>query len=566
MGKAKAIKTEKKEFKNSLYYGDNLEVLRKYIKDESIDLCYIDPPFNSKRNYNQIYNNIGTEDAAQAQAFIDTWTWDEAAEKGLDLIVNDDRGVFTSQSVDLIVGLKSVLGKGSLLSYVISMTLRIGEIYRVLKPSGSFYLHCDPNASHYLKLVLDAIFCSRKGEYLNEIIWKRAETVKGNFGQGTKRLDTNTDTIFLYAKTTDENKFYQVFKEYSEEYINQFFKYYEPDGRRYRLTSMIGPGGSAKGNPEYEVMGVTRFWRYSKEKMAELIKDGLVVQTNPGTVPSKKQYLDEGKGIAVQSLWDDVPALHATDSERLGYPTQKPEALLERIIKVSSDEGDVVLDAYCGCGTTVAVSQHLKRKWIGIDITYQSISLILKRLEDTHGKKILNTIELNGVPKDIKSAVALAEKKEDKTRKEFEKWVILTFSNNRAKINEKKGGDGGIDGIAYILDEDKKGKQENKKVLFSVKSDKSLTPSVIRDLAGTLDREEAVMGYLLTLYDHPNIVKESKKYGQYKSKLFGNEFPKIQVISAEQILAGERLTILTRDDVVKKAKSKNKKTSQEKLF
>ncbi|MEI8133693.1 MAG: site-specific DNA-methyltransferase [bacterium] len=417
---------------NTLYYGDNLEVLRKYIKDGTVDLCYIDPPFNSKRNYNQIYNNIGAEDQAQAQAFIDTWTWDSAADKGIHEIASNTGGVFTAQSIELILGLEKVLGRGALLSYLVSMTLRVAEIYRVLKPTGSFYFHCDPTASHYLKLVIDTIFCSRKGEFLNEIIWKRAETVKGNFGQGSHRYDGNTDTIFFYSKTTEQNIFHQEFAEYSEDYISQFYKFVEPEtGRRYRLISMIGPGGAAKGNPQYEVMGVTRFWRYSKKKMEEFIQQGLVVQTNPGTVPSKKLYLDDGKGVAIQSLWDDIPALHATASERLGYPTQKPEALLERIIKASTNEGDLVLDAYCGCGTTIAVAQHLNREWIGIDITYQSISLMLKRLEDSFGEFILREIELNGVPKDIKSAVALANKKEDRTRKEFEKWAVLTYSNNR---------------------------------------------------------------------------------------------------------------------------------------
>ena len=558
MGKKKA---DKVELKNSLYYGDNLDVLKKYIKDESIDLCYIDPPFNSKRNYNQIYNNIGTEDAAQAQAFIDTWTWDDASEKGLELIVNDDRGVFTSQSVDLIVGLKGVLGKGSLLSYLVHMTLRIAEIHRVLKPTGSFYLHCDPSASHYLKLVLDAVFCGQKGEYRNEIIWKRQNAK----GLAFTRFASNHDVIFYYSKTKDF-KWNPQYKKHDEKYLEDFYKYTEPEtGRIYRLADLTNPNKD-RPNLTYEFLGVTRVWRWTKERMHQAYKDGIIIQSKPGGVPALKRYLDEQEGTPIDDIWIDILPIQSQSDEALGYPTQKPETLLQRIINASTDEGDLVLDAYCGCGTTIAVSQELKRKWIGIDITYQSISLMLKRLEDTFGKKVLDTIELNGVPKDIKSAIALAEKKEDKTRKEFEKWIVLTYSNNRAKINEKKGGDGGIDGIAYIIDEDKALNQVTKKVLFSVKSDKSLNPTVIRDLAGTLDREEAVMGYLLTLYDHPNMVKESKKYGQYKSKLFGNEFPRIQVISAEQILSGERITLLTRDDVVKKAKSKNTKASQEKLF
>ena len=262
------------------------------------------------------------------------------------------------------------------------------------------------------------------------------------------------------------------------------------------------------------------------------------------------------------SFWHDIKPMSPTSKERLGYPTQKPESLLERIIKASTNEGDLVLDAYCGCGTTVAVAQHLKREWIGIDITYQSISLMLKRLEDTFGKKILEEIELNGVPKDMKSAVALANKSDDKTRKEFEKWMVLAYSNNRAIINEKKGGDAGIDGIAFLIDLDKANKQEIQKALFSVKSNKTLSPTVIRDLNGTMERDGAVAGFLLTLYPMENLVAESKKYGTYKNKLYAQSFPKIQVISVEEILQGERLNLPTSVPVVKSAKKKAKDTKQ----
>ena len=211
----------------------------------------------------------------------------------------------------------------------------------MLKPTGSLYLHCDSTASHYLKIILDAIFGPDK--FGNEIIWKRAETVKGNFGQGSKLWGSNTDTLLFYRKS-DENTFSPLFNEYSEEYISNFYKYVEPEtGRRYRLISMTGPGGAAKGNPQYEVMGVTRYWRYSKQKMQELIDTGMVVQSKPGVVPQRKQYLDKGKGVSVQSLWDDIPGLHSQDAERLGYPTQKPLALLERIIAASSNLGDVIL-------------------------------------------------------------------------------------------------------------------------------------------------------------------------------------------------------------------------------
>lgn len=548
---------------NQLYYGDNLEVLRRYIKNESVDLCYIDPPFNSKRNYNQIYNNVGKEDKAQAQAFVDTWEWDDHANHGLDEIFTNYHGSFTQQCIDLISGLSKVLGKGSLLAYLVSMTLRITEIHRVLKPTGSFYLHCDPTASHYLKLVLDAIFCSQGGDFKNEIIWKRAETVKGNFGQGSLRFDGNTDTLLFFSKS-QLNKFNPIFKDYSDEYLTKFYKYIDPEtGRRYRLISMTAPGGDAKGNPFYEVMGVTRYWRYSKQKMNELIEKRLVVQTKPGNVPQRKQYLDEGKGVPIQSLWDDVPALHSQDKERLGYPTQKPEALLERIIKASSNENDVVLDAYCGCGTTVAVSQRLNRQWIGIDITYQSISLILKRLEDSFGAGVLQNIKLHGIPKDIESARALANKADDRTRKEFEKWAILTYTNNRAVINTKKGADKGVDGIVYFQGD----KDEPEKILFQVKSGK-VKSGDIRDLLGTMTLENASIAIFITL-ETPSkeMLKTAKSAGFYQSKYMSHSCDKIQIVTVKDIIENqERLNIRLTYEVVKSAeKQKEVKVMQTEL-
>lgn len=493
-----------------LYYGDNLEVLRRYIKDDSIDLCYIDPPFNSKRNYNQIYNNIGSDDKAQAQAFIDTWTWDDEAIKGFEQITENYNGVFTKQSIELIIGLEKVLGKGDLLAYLISMTLRIAEIYRVLKPTGSFYFHCDPTASHYLKLVIDSIFCSRKGEFQNEIIWHYRRWT----GKAEKFQELH-DVIFFYTKT---NKY--VFNVQYTPYTEKSLK------RKQNYHTRI------KGDDVY----VT--------------------------------HIDE-KGVRDNDVWQ-IQLLNSQSKERLGYPTQKPEELLEKIIKSSTNEGDIVFDAYCGCGTTVAVAERLNRNWIGIDITYQSISLILQRFSDTFSKaeKILENIELNGIPKDFKAAVALAEKEDDKTRKEFEKWAVLTYSDNRAVINEKKGGDGGIDGIAYVVDYGGKNQQEYKQVVFSVKSNKTLSPAVIRDLYGTMERENAVMGILITLFPMNNLIKECKKYGLYNSKMFEKNYQKIRVVSVEEILNGERFEIPLhlKIAVVKSAQLKETHKGQEKLF
>lgn len=262
------------------------------------------------------------------------------------------------------------------------------------------------------------------------------------------------------------------------------------------------------------------------------------------------------KGKIPEDWWADIVPASRKPGERLGYPTQKPEELLQRIIRASSNEGDLILDAYCGCGTTIVMAEQLNRRWIGTDITYQSISLVLKRLEEHFGKVSIANISLNGVPQDIESAIALANKDDDRTRKEFEKWAVLTFSDNKAIINEKKGGDKGIDGISFVSDTNEKNEPAVKEILFSVKSNETLSPSVIRDLNGTMEREGSAMGYLITLYPMGNLVKESKKYGTYKNKQFGHTYPKIEVVSVQEILDGKKMDLPISLEVLKTAEQK----------
>src|SRR5271157_5802506 len=326
--------------------------LRDSIASDSVDLIYLDPPFNSQANYNVLFKApSGQQSEAQIEAFEDTWHWNDHAENAFDEVMKSGNADVS----EMIQSLRRFLKESDMMAYLTMMAIRLLELHRVLKPTGSLYLHCDPTASHYLKILLDGVF--GPDGFRDDIVWKRAETVKGNFGQGSKFFDRNTDSILFYAKSP-EQKFNPQFTAYRQEYIDDFYKYVEEGtGRIYRLISMTGPGGAAKGNPEYEVMGVRRYWRYSKDKMKELIAAGLVVQTSPGGVPQRKLYLDQGKGVPVQSLWDDIPALHSQSGERLGYPTQKPLALLERIIEASTDEGDMVLDPFCGCGTTIHAAQ-----------------------------------------------------------------------------------------------------------------------------------------------------------------------------------------------------------------
>ncbi|ODV40267.1 Type III restriction-modification system methylation subunit [Microcystis aeruginosa NIES-98] len=535
---------------NKLYYGDNLEVLRKYIKDESIDLCYIDPPFNSKRNYNQIYNNLGKEDQAQAQAFVDTWTWDNHANEALEEIQSNYQGKFTSQTIDLIDGLTKVLGKGSLLAYLVSMTLRIVEIHRVLKSTGSFYLHCDPTASHYLKIVLDTIFCSQGGDYIAEITWERTSA-----HSDSKTFANTTDVIFLYSKRI--LMFNQQFKPYSEEYLKKYYKH--QDGKGRFLDRDLTAGGLSGGGYNYDWKGIKKLWRCPIETMQKYEEQNKLYYTRNGT-PRLKQYLEEMPGVPLTNLWNDIPPINSQASERLGYPTQKPEALLERIIKASSNKGDVILDAYCGCGTTIAVAERLERNWIGIDITYQSISLMLKRLEDSFGKNVLDKIELNGIPKDLESAKALATKPDDRTRKEFEKWAVLTYSNNRAVINDKKGADKGIDAIAYFQGD----KDNREKIIFQVKSG-NVKSGDIRDLQGTMTLQGAALGIFITLKPpSKDMVQTAKSAGIYRGRYMSQSVDKIEIVTVQEILEQKkRLDVILTFEVLKAAEKQRETQGQQ---
>jgi len=487
---------------NQLFYGDNLEVLQQHIGDKSVDLCYVDPPFNSNRNYNQIYNNVGKDDIAQSQAFVDTWEWGHSAELQLDLLRKDQR--YTRRLVDTVLGLEKILGKGAMLAYLVSMAVRFAEIWRVLKPTGSFYVHCDPTASHYLKIILDAIFCDRGGDFRNEIIWsyKRYTAVSYRF----QRLHD----IILYYTKSKTGIFNEVLLTYGDK--------------------------SGKADSHYKQDEDGRWYRWQKRKGKE----------------PYKIYLAEG--VRLGDVWE-LPIINASAKERLGYATQKPLALLERIIKASSHEGDVILDAFCGCGTTVDAAHSLGRQWIGIDITYNAVSLILKRLKDRYGNDIEQQIQLFGIPKDLAAATALAHKKEDRLRKEFEKWAILTYTDNHAKINDKKGSDRGLDGIAYIL---------GGTALFSVKSG-SVSVKDIRDFQAVIDREKASAGIFITLQPPTKpMLQEAAELG-YVQDIAGftmpKKTPKLQIVTIQEILDGARMTLPLPESVVKSAtqhKPKNK--------
>jgi DNA modification methylase len=508
---------------NYLYYGDNLYILRHNVADESVDLIYLDPPFKSDRNYNVLFKEkSGEASPSQIQAFTDTWEWDRVTEAAFEELI--DHGPHNVAT--MISAMREFVGKNDMMAYLVMMAQRLVELHRVLKPTGSLYLHCDPTASHYLKILLDTIFGARN--FRSEISWKRT-SAHSDAKQGRENFGHIRDVILFYSKS-DNYTWNVQHTPYDQEYIDAFYRHVEPEtGRRYRLGDLTGPGGAAKGNPYYEVMGVNRYWRYSKARMDQLIRDGRVVQSRPGAVPAYKRYLDEMLGVPLQDSWDDIKPIGAQAKERLGYPTQKPLALLERIIAVSSNPGDVLLDPFCGCGTGVIAAQKLERQWIGIDITHLSIALVKNRLVDTFGETL--KFEILGEPEDVGSARMLAEN----DRYEFQRWANSLVNAQPIEGQDKKGADRGIDGVIRFVDE---ADGKLKRVLVQVKSGHVGSPTM-RDLKGTLDREKAEMAMLVTLEPPTKPMRqEAVEAGTYYSPGWNREFPKVQILTIEELISG----------------------------
>lgn len=538
--------------KNELYFGDCLNILREDIREESVDLIYLDPPFNSNTNYNLLFKSPkGQASHAQIEAFEDTWHWGDQAEHEFGELVRQSNTAVS----EMMQALRRFLGENDMMAYLVMMANRLLELRRVLKPTGSIYLHCDSTASHYLKIVLDGVF--GKDKYCNEIIWKRT-SAHSDSGQGSRHFGRITDTILFYNMSAADSTWNPLYRDYDEKYVDRDYRRADPDGRRYRLDNIQGPGGEKKGNPFYEVMGVSRYWRYSKERMQALIDAGRIIQTRPGAVPQYKRYLDEGKGVPIQNLWDDVSVINNRAGEFLGYPTQKPIALLERIIQASSNDGDVVLDPFCGCGTAVHASQSLGRKWIGIDITHLAISLIEKRLRDAFPGI---EFDVHGTPKDLDSARDLA------TRDKYQfQWWACSLVNAQPFQGKKKGADSGIDGLIYFQDDN----GPPKKIVVSVKGGENVSVAMVRDLAHVVKREKAEIGLFVTLADSTDPMrKEATKEGFYDSPV-GVSFPRLQILTIDALINRKEQArypdLAQGGHTFKKAKVQEKETVQNKLF
>lgn len=517
---------------NQLYFGDNLAVLRRYIADESVDLVYLDPPFNSKETYNVLYRSpVGAD--AQERVFEDTWSWEDGASTALrDLSERDHR------TFHMLEGLQRFLGTSDIMAYLAMMAVRLVELRRVLKPDGSLYLHCDPTACHYLKVLLDAVFGGQG--FVNHITWKRSHA-HNDTKQGSRHYGRVSDILLFYARSSARTWNTQ-FTPYSQEYVDRDYRRMDEDGRRYRLSDLRGPGGAAKGNPYYEVMGVWRHWAYSKDRMEQMIREGRVIQTRPGAVPQYKRYLDEMPGVPLQEIWTDIPVINNRSKEMLGYPTQKPLALLQRIILTSSNEGDTILDPFCGCGTAIHAAQLLGRNWIGIDIAWPAIQVIEDRLH-----KWLPAAKYNvtGIPYDEHSAKMMARK----DWFAFQQWAVSRCRGRSGGL----GGDRGVDGeIIY-----QRGRDDYGRVIVSVKGGKHVGPAMVRELGGAVKLQGADAGIFICL-NEPTKEMRTAAHGFGRVDLPGGDRPKIQIVTVHDLIVGPDLGIPTALNTIDAAEAARK--------
>jgi len=508
---------------NKLFYGDNLDVLRRYVRDESVDLIYLDPPFNSRQDYNVLFaEKDGTRSSSQITAFEDTWEWNLDAERAYQEVV--ERGGWVSNAMQAF---RTFLGNSDMMAYLAMMAPRLLELKRVLKVTGSIYLHCDPTASHYLKMLMDAVFGPE--QFRNEIIWRRADPK----GHAFTRFPSTHDVILAFGKTATA-VWNTQYRAYDDAYLRSHYSSIEAGtDRRYTLSDCTNPNRN-RPNLTYEWNGIVKVWRWTKDRMQRMHDEGRLVYTSSGA-PRYKRYLDEMKGTVVTSVWDDIPFINSQAAERLGYPTQKPEALLDRIIKASSNEGDIVLDPFCGCGTAVVAAQRLKRRWIGIDITPLATNLIKTRLTDIFGPEIRKSYEVVGEPTSVPDARELA--KTEPTH--FQYWALGLV--DARPVEERKGADRGIDGRLYFH-VDNSGK--TKQIIFSVKAGQNINVAYVRDLRGVIEREKAAIGVLITMEEPTKpMTKEAAEAGFYKdeSAFDTGTYPRIQILTVEQLLSGAQV-------------------------
>ena len=498
----------------------------------SVDLIYLDPPFNSKSIYNLPFAGKD-KDARPVEAFADTWTWGAREDDHLRELSGGPQSRYLADIVRLAQALErgTKRGESSLAAYLVNMAVRLLAMRRVLPPTGSIYLHCDDTASHYLKLLMDAIF--GRQNYRAEIVWKRTYA-HNDTKQGRKQHGRIHDVVLFYTKS-DAWTWNPVYMPHDKDYVDKFYKFVEEGTkRRYTLDNLTGPYGAAKGNPSYEVMGITRYWRYSQERMQALIDEGRIIQPQPGAVPRYKRYLDEMPGVSLQDVWNDIGPIPAQARERLGYPTQKPLALLERIIRASSNPGDLVLDPFCGCGTAVHAAEQLGRRWVGVDVSAFSVGLMRGRILRNFGQLTTDDVLVRGIPVTVADAEELAER--DKF--EFEKWVCGAIgAEGMFHAPGTPGADGGVDGVLKFYPFRMGRKPKAEFAIVQVKGGR-VTPNAVKALKTDVDKFGATAGVMVCFNRYMRTVENQRPKATFRDD--SGTYPVIQGLSVEDLLADQR--------------------------
>ena len=523
---------------NHLHYGDNLAVLRRHVADASVDLIYLDPPFNSNATYNILFKSTAGAGAdAQIEAFEDSWRWNDTAEDAFDQVARSG----ATKAFDLLNAMRGFLGENDMMAYLAMMAVRLLELHRVLKPTGSLYLHCDPTASHYLKLLLDGVFGADR--FLNEIVWKRTSS-----HGGARRWGPTHDVILFYGRSP-QYRWNALLQAHDAGHIAAKYATGDEHGP-FMPADLTGAerrtGHSGLPWRGFDPNALGRHWAVPRKAPQDRVDlsgwDALTSQAKldrldeagmlhwpgkTGGFPRFKRYLNEG--VPVQSVITDIPPLNSQAQERLGYPTQKPLALLERIIAASSAPGDVVLDPFCGCGTAVHAAEKLGRRWIGIDVTHLAISLIEKRLHDAFPQAAF-TVE--GAPKDLASAQDLARR----DKYQFQWWAV-SLVDAMPYGGRKKGADGGVDGVIYFKPDGRR----TEKAIVSVKGGANVGVQMIRDLHSAMEREKAPIGIFITAALPTAAASRSMTpVGRFTAEQTGRSYARLQIITLAELFAGRR--------------------------
>lgn len=572
----------------TLYYGDNLGVLQEYVDDQSVDLVYLDPPFNSDAQYNVLFKTPGGEPSgAQAEAFHDTWHWTDQAEASYDAMM-----AAGGSAAELLRALRGALGNSDVMAYLANMSVRLHEMRRVLKPTGGLYLHCDPTAGHYLKIILDGIFGPEN--FRNEIVWRRTGS-----HNSTRRYGPIHDTLLFYT-ADNQYTFNRLVRPYMKGHVEKAFVQ-EDDGSyrtNYSGNVLTGSGkrNGLSGEPwrGFDPTAKGRHWALpgkllegmeekfeglnQHEKLDKLYEMGIITIKRGDEWPRYQRRISDSDGQYLSDIWayqpytegtvfgtkagidDDVRWMGTKDDERIGYPTQKPLGLLRRIIQSSSNPGDTVLDPFCGCGTTVHAAQELHRKWIGIDVAHYAIGVIENRLKQEFGSTL--SFHVAGRPTEIEGARELARR----DKYQFQWWAnwLVGVQNYR---EHKKGADRGIDGVIFF----RNGPYGTGRVIVSVKGGDSVNPDMVRALAGTVDREKAELGLLVCLAD-PSSKMRQEAAGLGFCKTAHGKFSKVQIITVEELLDGKQLSLPPRYEVrpeelsLKRARGKEREPQLEFTF